>query len=300
MWIFYFLWYPVEAFHASTDGILLWFYQLLPTLFPYAVLSSVILGSNLILELTRYFADKRQLLGVFPAEWFVILFGFLFGFPIGSKLTADLYQQGLLSRKRAQILCSFTNNMSPLFVTNYVLYAQLNRSDLRLWTYLLLYGIPLLWGIIRLACSESESVIPAFDKKPASGFHCNIQILDTGIMNSFTTLIRLCGYIVMFSLMARMCLHFIPANPWFTSLCTGILEITNGIATTTGTTLPFAVQYVVVLCMLSFGGISGIAQTMSLTRDTPLSILTYTRDKCIQCILTLVGAAILLLCGIII
>lgn len=291
MWILYFLCYPTEAFEASIDGIILWFYQILPTLLPYSILASAILHSNLIEEITLR-TNRHTFLRISPAEWFVILCGFFFGFPIGCKLSSDLLREGLVPKKRAQILCAFTNNMSPLFVSSFVLNAQLGCPDLRLATYLILYGIPFIYGIIRLAFTPVEQTTSDIRKKPASRFQMNMQIIDAGIISSFETLIRLCGYIVMFSIMANIFVQFPLGNSWLQVLSTGILEITNGITVLALSPFSFQAKYILALTFLSIGGISGIAQTGSMIQGTGLSLPKYVRTRILLTVLVTAAAII--------
>lgn len=287
MWILYFLIYPQNAFEASCDGILLWFYQILPALLPYAILSSLVLASGL-------FDGKKN-----RCEWFIILCGFLFGFPIGSKLSADFFERGLISKKRAEILCCFTNNMSPVFVSSFVLQAQLQCPELILPTYLILYGIPLVYGILRLHFTpEKKTYIENNNKKPASRFELNMQIIDAGIINSFETMIRLCGYIVIFSIMAHM-LTIVPLPfPWMHLAATGILEITNGTVCIASSALPFYGKYLMIIAALTFGGLSGIAQTSSMIHKSGLSITSYLQTKLILTVLTSAVAGVLIQKGL--
>ena len=225
-----------------------------------------------------------------------MLCGFLFGFPIGSKLASDLYREGLLSRRRAQLLCACTNNMSPAFVVSYVLNAQLHMPDRTKGTFVLLYGIPLLCcliGLWMLGDSESRE-----QKKRASRFHMSMQIVDAGILNSFETLIRLCGYIVMFSIMARMVIDW--AFPFASAklVVIGTLEVTNGISYLAASAVTAPVTYVCAIAFLSFGGISGIAQTGSVIAGTDLKLGTYIRDKCLITLLCMAGAILCELCGV--
>ena len=82
--IFYFLIYPQNALMASRRGLTLWFEQILPTLLPFSVVSYIILHSNLFSQSAR--TKNHNFLRIQPEEWYVIFCGFLFGFPIGSKL----------------------------------------------------------------------------------------------------------------------------------------------------------------------------------------------------------------------
>ena len=124
--ILYFLIYPQNALMASRRGLTLWFEQILPTLLPFSVVSYIILHSNLFSQSAR--TKNHNFLRIQPEEWYVIFCGFLFGFPIGSKLSADLYEHHRITRKRAQVRACFTNNLSPVFVTS-VLVNQLHFSS---------------------------------------------------------------------------------------------------------------------------------------------------------------------------
>lgn len=311
MWILYFLFYPVDAFQASSDGVLLWFYQILPTLLPYSILSTVILRSNLIPEMMQKNLPQK-ILHISPAEWFVIGCGFLFGFPIGCKLSADMLREGLIDQKRAQILCAFTNNMSPLFVSSFVLNGQLHHMELQKATFGILYGIPAVFGILWLYCFDKHSMNNCEDtpntsrhsnrtvvensmenlhnKKPASRFEVSMQIIDAGIISSFETLIRLCGYIVMFSIMAHIFTQFPFHNPFLTVFATGFLEITTGTIAVASAPISFAIKYVLEIMFLALGGISGIAQTGSMIMDTGLSVIKYVKIKLVITFLVTVSA----------
>ena len=79
---------------------------------------------------------------------YIILCGFLFGFPIGCKLTADFYSSNYISREKASALCCFTNNLSPVFVITAIQeILQLPLSPVYIF---LIYGIPFLYGMSML------------------------------------------------------------------------------------------------------------------------------------------------------
>jgi hypothetical protein len=225
-------------------------------------------------------------------EIFIISCGFLFGFPIGSKLTADFYQKEAISRERAQILCTFTNNLSPVFVSGYVCTTLFHRTDWILPVYLCLYLPAFCYGMMQLLRH------PATDeqlKKPASQFCICMQNVDAGIINSFYTLIKLCGYIILFSILSKCISHitFLP-KPVLLFL-NGNLEITNGITLLSQTSNTSEVQFVLMILFLSFGGVSGLAQTGSMLSDTDLSLKAYIKHKLLIVLLSTVCAIFYLL-----
>jgi hypothetical protein len=278
--LLYFLSNPSVAIAASARGLTLWFTQLLPTLLPFSVLSYVVLASGLLS------CGKK---GV-SREGYVLLCGFLFGFPIGCKLAADLRREGQLSRRNAAILCCFANNISPAYAT-----AALGQTlciPVRARLYLLLYGIPLL---LALVCLYLWGEPMPRHKNTASGFHLDMQIVDAGIINGFETLIKICGYVMLFSLLSEMLKTVAPDHIGL--LLTGCTEVTNGIAALSEANLSDEITCMLALLFLSLNGMSGLFQTASLLAGTDLSIQQYAKGKLFSTGLILCTAAILLCFG---
>jgi hypothetical protein len=280
--LFYFIKYPSRAFLASQNGILLWFNQILPTLLPFCILSYILLAAY-----GKNMSSDREFLRIGVWEWFVIACGLLFGFPIGSRLAADICERGCTTKERAQILAGFTNNMSPAFVAAFVCTGVLDRPDLILPMYLILYGPSLVIGCIRLSMADR---VPLSHKNTASRFRLDMQIIDAGIMNSFLTLMKLCGYIVMFSITADMFvrIRLIPIR--LRCLMVGMTEITNGISMLSMTAFSESEKLLLAVLFLSMGGLSGIAQTNAMLSPSGLRIKNYICEK------TLYTSCSLLLC----
>ena len=270
--ILYFLIYPQNALMASRRGLTLWFEQILPTLLPFSVISYIVLHSNFFFHPAH--EKKHSFLRIQPEEWYVIFCGFLFGFPIGSKLSADLYEHHRIVKKRAQILACFTNNLSPVFVTS-VLVNQLHFSSVVPF-FLLLYGIPLCICLALLSFIKPERFV---HEKKASRFQLNMQIVDAGIINGFETLIKICGYIMMFSIFAEIA-QSIPYGSSFPKLVlTGCLEVTNGISALSQFSCNHFQKYLLTVLFLALNGISGLFQTASLLSVSNLSIKQYLKMK---------------------
>lgn len=280
--VLYFIFAPSAALTASKNGLSLWFEQLLPTLLPFSILSYIILSSNL-------FASFHKKI---KWEWYIIICGFLFGFPIGSKLTADCYREGWISKENASILCCFTNNLSPVFVTA-VLREQLGFPASPL-PYLLLYGLPFFFGILCLIVFGKNV---STQKNTASRFQLNMQIIDAGIINGFETLIKICGYVIMFSIFSEMLKSLPIGNTVLKLLIIGCTEVTNGIAALTDTGLIIQIRFLLAILFLSWNGISGLFQTASILSKTDLSIRKYLKIKLILVTLTTGTASLFVFLG---
>ena len=278
IFIVYILFFPQDAVTAAADGLVLWYERVLPSLLPYAILSNILIYSGFTGYLVKLLYPLLRL--ILPASRngsFVLLSGFLFGFPMGSKNCAEMLKCGQLEYQEAEILFMVTNNISPVFISSYILCQELHMPSLIPLSYLVIFLPPLIAGRLLFFFTEKKQSVSNHSttyKKPASGSQINFKIIDAGIMNGFETLTRLGGYIMLFSMIASL-LQKLPIPRILTLILTGMVEITNGIAMLPDSGLPKSTQYVLAVVYTAFGGLSGIAQTSSMIRDTPLSIKRY-------------------------
>ena len=98
-------------------------------------------------------------------------------------------------------------------------------------------------------------------------------------MNGFETLLKLCGYIVIFSILCKPLSLLKNSIPFVSLLFGSILEVTNGISCIAGYGFSKEAMFLLCTTCTSFGGICGIAQTSSMISDTNLSMSVYIRDK---------------------
>lgn len=131
-----------------------------------------------------------------------LIAGFLFGFPLGSKICADLYDTGKITAKEAEVISCISNNFGPAFLYNYMV-LSLNGGFLSGWMLLLIcYLPPLLLGRFVLFSVQHQLSEKRPQKMPASRSAISLKIIDDGIMNGFSTMIKLAGYIMLFAIAA--------------------------------------------------------------------------------------------------
>jgi len=289
--LFYMIRFPEITVHAAGNGLILWFEQILPSLLPFAILSNIIIYSDILPGLLKKLLPLVQkILPVSTSGAFVLLSGFLFGFPMGSKNCSGLLLDGKMEKQEAEVLFIITNNMSPVFIQNYILGQQLNLPEYFGLSILILYLPPLLLGKYLL---QQQNFSQNFHKKTASRSKINFQIVDAGIMNGFETLTKIGGYIVIFSILAS-CFLLFPMSDSLKAGCIGVMELTNGIHFLSSTSLSLETKYILAMIFTAFGGISGIAQTSAMIKDTGLSIKKYVFWKLVLCITTGILSILLL------
>ena len=131
-------------------------------------------------------------------------------------------------------------------------------------------------------------------KKSASRFQLNMQIIAAGIISGFETLIRLCGYITLFSVIVSIIQNNLH-NSKIVLYLTGFLEITNGISALNKYSLNTFETYILSILFLSFGGLSFLFQTEALIHSTDLSIKKYIVHKILCSIISTALAALTIL-----
>lgn len=291
--VFYILVCPIKAVNAASFGLMLWYQKVLPTLLPFSILSGILIESGYLSYLTRYlYPITKWLLPTSQAGSFIFFSGFLFGFPMGSKNCALLYQKNEISREEAEILAIVCNNISPVFIGSFILEQQLKLPQLILPSYFLVYLPPILLGNLLLRKSSvkmERKKIHTSQKMPASRFQMNFKIIDTGIMNGFETLTKLGGYIMLFSITASI-FKTLSLPDKLSSLLIGSVELTNGIAVLSKLSISSELKYIAAMGFTAFGGISGLAQTFSMTKECHFSKKNYFCAKLFLTVCTLTSA----------
>ena len=102
----YLLIFPQSATQPTRFALEFCGKTLIPSLFIYMVLSKMIVNTPIIHRLT-------SILGL---ESVALILGTLCGCPIGAKNAVLLYDNGQITKKHAEYLCSFSNNASISFV----------------------------------------------------------------------------------------------------------------------------------------------------------------------------------------
>lgn len=293
---------PARACSYAALALQLWFEKMIPSLFPFMVLSGLVVRLDMgqLLSVPVYPVLGR-LYKINKTMCTTLLMGFLFGFPLGAKTVAEAYELKQLSKPQAEFLLFFCNNIGPVYLLGFALpLLGLSGSDqpLRLAAILTFFGVPLLYGfVLRYTvfrqfsfCTENLSVSSAPARREAASFERQnssfITALDASVTSACAAVTRLGGYMIFFIVCnliieqsaAMVCAPAVKIfMAKFSVLLAPILEITSGLALAKDA-LPAA------LCMtfLTFGGLSCFAQTYTCIRETDLSFRSYCLHKLLQ------------------
>ena len=96
--ICFLLLYPLEELAASKEGMQLWLNVLLPVLLPFLILTGILIHTNMAGKLLQPVeVIWNKVLGVSAAGAYAVIVGALCGYPVGAKITSDLYENHQIS-----------------------------------------------------------------------------------------------------------------------------------------------------------------------------------------------------------
>ncbi len=287
--LFLMLLFPKTAARGALDGLLLWSKTLLPILLPFLILSGLILT----LHMTRPFELLLSPIftHIFPissAACYPLLIGLLCGMPLGAKTAATLYLAGRINKRDAMFLLCFSNQASMMFLVSYVATRELNVPYCAIFVLIILYSSALLSTAIfilpRHGKEKSANVYAFTARHTTSRTNAStpsfFSALDTSITESFATITKVGGYVILFSMLSAFAGN-LPLPAPLTAFVSGLLEITSGIQKIADT-FPPAQKTALTLAVTAFGGFSGLRQTKSVTLGTGLSMRRYAFVKLMQ------------------
>lgn len=262
-------------------GFTLWYSKMIPSLLPFMILSGILIRMNLSERFGGLLHPVlKHLFRCNANVSYGIIIGFLCGFPMGAKVTADLLKHQKITYEEAKFLLTFNNNIGPVYFCSFAI-PLLGLEHISPYIFGM-YGIPLLYGMFLRrtfyksmpieACQLSKYPHPTVENKKIRTGLTLLNAIDDSIKNSVQSILSLCGYMILFNTL-NLLPHFL--LPQIHIYLAPILEITGGLS------MLEKQMPIYSLCMLTFGGLSCIAQTNSMIRDTGLSIKTYVFHKVI-------------------
>ena len=305
--------YPQPSMEAAKSGLALCYNVIIPSLFPFFVLSSLVVELGLAGYLGRLLEGlMRPLFHVSGACASAFALGFIGGYPvgaktaislyedggypIGAKTAADLYRENLVSREEAERLLAFCNNSGPAFILGVVGAGVFASSRVGVLLYLAHAAASICIGIL-FRFYKAGPTARREERQSRPQFHAQrFTTAFTGsIKNSFLSTLNICAFVVFFTVVIQLLIRsgFLPGlaqvlgtvlapfgltPEWAQRLLTGALEISSGVWTLSGDGT-LSGKLILAAFMLGWAGISVHCQVLSFIGGSGLSVGTYLVGK---------------------
>lgn len=313
--------FPAQSLTAAVKGVGIWWDVLFPALFPFLVIAEVLLGFGIVHFFGALFDPMmRPLFRVPGIGGFVMAMGFASGYPVGARLTSQLWEQKLVSRSEGERLVSFTTTSDPIFLIGAVSVGFFGDAGLAPILTVAHYGAAVLTGLVmRFVGRDEPSAASPHDS--GSGFlliralramhRARLAdgrpfgtLLGQAVTNSLQMILVIGGLVVFFSVVievmtlahvmnglyavVRSVFHLFAIRPDLSqAVVNGIFEVTLGAkaAGTAGSGVPLVSRVAIAALVLSWGGLSVHAQVVSLLHRTNLRYAPFVLARLLHALL---------------
>ena len=262
------------AILGARDGIELCLRSVIPSIFPFLVLTGMLTPAicSAKLPLLR---PLSRILGIPIGSEGIFLTGMIGGYPAGAQSVHQAWKSGQLNTADAHRMLAFCSNAGPSFLFG-ILCTKFDKNWI-LW---------LLWGIHIISALAVAVVFPGKSAKENRHFPAAPVTLPQALKKAVTTMGVICGWVVLFriliAILDRWCLWLLPVNAQIAIY--GVLELANGCCS--ADLIPTAgLRFILCSGMLAFGGICVALQTASVTGE--LGLGKYMQGKLLQTIFSI-------------
>ncbi|XEC93861.1 sporulation integral membrane protein YlbJ [Paenibacillus tarimensis] len=299
--------FPASALHAALRGVSIWWEVLFPALFPFFVISELLLGFGIV----HFFGTlldplMRPLFRIPGIGGFVVTLGFASGYPVGARLTSQLWEQKLINRAEGERLVAFTTTSDPIFLIGAVSVGFFHNAALAPVLAASHYGAGIIIGLImryhdRHALASPILLVPhsaACSNRVLLSLHAMHQarlrdgrqlgqLLNDAVQSALRLMMVVGGLVVFFSVVMELlmntgivgvlasiveALFAISGLPQQLSgaIVNGVFEVTLGAKEAGGSGGQLIHQAAVAVWVLSWAGLSVHAQVASLLSRTDM------------------------------
>ncbi len=323
--------FPKDAFEAAVEGMKVFWEIVFPSLLPFFVLSEMLLGLGVVHFLGVLLEPlMRPLFNVPGVGAFALSMGLAAGYPMDAVITSKFRRQKMCTRVEGERLLAFTNTADPLFMFGAVAVGMFGRPELGAILAGAHYLSSFTVGFIFRFYRHKESSLDAPTAKRGNIFirasqqlfkarredgRLFGQLLSDAVTESIKTLLMICGFIMLFSVMNKVLavtggfniinsvltglLRLVGFEPTLASgLFQGLLEIDIGTVTISKAIAPLWQKLTIASAVIAWSGLSVHGQVASVINDTDIRMTPYVVARIFHSIISgLYTVLILLLTG---
>lgn len=268
------------ALSGARDGIDLCLRTLVPSLFPFFVLSNLLTG-NLMGQPLKLLRPLGRLCHIPEGAESLLAIGLLGGYPVGAQNIAQCFRSDQLSRSDAQRMVIFCNNAGPAFLFGIIgpLFPDMRYAWL-LWIIHMLSA--LIVGML-LPCEHDHAAVQTQEHTPS---------FSEALERSVKVMALVCGWVVLMRMLLVILERWVFwAQPAAVQvILAGILELSNGCVQLARIEND-GLRFIIAAGFLSLGGVCVAMQTVSVAKG--LSLRLYFPGKLLQTAISLLMAMLL-------
>lgn len=247
--------FPSVTAQGISDGIDLSLGTLIPTLYPFMILSTLMVEQQVFDHIPKVLKNiTKHLFGLDGSCLGVIILSFIGGLPIGCKTAAQMYESGKISRTASRRLMLFCFCMGPAFAVSSVGLFMLSSPKAGFIIYASLILSALTVGVLS-RFFETEDCVFLPEKATDTKLPFSISLVRS-VSDGSKAMLNVCAWVIIFSCIGKLT-EVLPINDSLKFFFGCILEVTNGAYLASGN-LPLPI----IAGIIGFGGLCGHCQVM--------------------------------------
>ena len=279
------------AIKYMSEGLLLCVRTVIPSLFPFMVISDMIVASGAAEFIGRILrVPMRFLFGVSGEGGCSAVLGILCGFPIGAKSAVSMYDTGKISKNELERLLTFANNPSSAFIISAVGVSLFGSRAIGILLYSAILLSSLVVGIaqniiFRKLKSNFKQPLPT---QKSSNKKAIVGDFTEAVTSSTFGILKICAFVLFFTAIMGVFSSALAASELSDNVRTilfGFFEMTGGISQA-AFIRPIERGIIIAAFIGGWSGISVHFQIMSLCADRNISFKPYFIAKLCQGILS--------------
>ncbi len=302
--------FPVQSVAAAKSGLQLCGNVIIPSLFPFFVLSSFCMEIGLVQYLGRVLEPlMRPLFRVSGACASAFVLGIIGGYPVGAKTAIALYEKRMISRDEAERLLAFCNNCGPAFIFGVVGAGVFSSSAVGLLLYLIHILSSVLVGLLfRFRGSRTVSAGCAAPTEEAPAFSA---AFTASVRSAMQSTLSICAFVLFFTVIIRLLVlsgvlrgaaallgtllaPFGGTDAAAEKLLIGAIEMSSGVASLSGSAGAMSTQLSLAAFILGWAGLCVHCQVLSFLGSSDLSVRTYLAGKLAHGVISAALAGVLI------
>lgn len=278
--------YPERYVTSCFEGFALWAECVLPSLFPFIVISLIFIKTGLADKASLPLRRATDALRLPQSAAVCFLLSVCSGYPAGSRLVAEFYESGALTREDCKKLAPLCSTSGPLFIIGSVGYKMFGDKLLGMKIFIAHVLAALIFSLIYCRfCKKTQHVPPKMVKSTGN-------ILYDSFYGAVISVAVAGGFIAFFYVVARFLQDFNVLLPLENFLklfldetaakacCLGLAEVTTGCRYLAQSPTPL--KGALAGSMITFGGISIIMQQLGYLLKTGVKPFKFIAFKFIQ------------------
>ena len=272
----------VLVYDSINYALGIWVKNLIPTLFPFFIISDILINFNLNEYIPKFLKNIcKFLFNINDNMLTILILSIISGFPSNARNTRTLYDKNLITLDEANHILIFSHFSNPLFILTTVSIFFLNDTTVGIILLVSHYLSNLILGILFRNYFVHKDVPLIKDTNNVN--FSNVFILS--IKRSIDSILMICGIVTIFMLISSIIVSTFNFDLYTSMIIKGILELTIGIEALGMQGIPIVYKAVIASCFLAFGGLSVHMQVISQISGTDIKYRFFLLGRFYQMIL---------------